>query len=610
MSDEPSLPRMPPARAADAIFGPNRKRGRIFDATGNASGSGSGSHHLSAHQLLLNNSSDPAVFSSDDDPALDNYALPDPNGPSVGGSRIRKKKRYVGAWFAQHPASTDSTFDEDPSLPEQRARRGQDQDEEEREPHTMTLPLLSSPVRPRPSKKRRTFERQFDSGVWMGGKEGIAEGDEGEEEDMLEVAMAESPPPPSQSSTSSQLSLAPPPAAPLQTDFPPPPPRQRRVFQRVPSLAVNSAEEKARRIVQECIEAGDDKISLIGLGLTALSNATVEPLSGLVPIPVVTEGVAFEQRDPKLKLFLSSNNLMRLPGALFQLQHLTVLSLRGNGLTELPPSIGQLRNLKSLNVSLNKLQSLPAELLPLIRTYGQGGRLTELLVHPNPYFSPEAKEGEEEEAPRSVRHIGDRPTRVARSPVHYMDSWGKTWSSFTLEPAALGACNLIPTEELTTTSKPPTDNTAAATSRVPTLVSLAMEACYRTPQLPQLADMLPPEAPPRLARQLGKTQALRDSGGSTCSVCSHGQSPPRPMVAPMTAWLEWWEFGKPDVNVTYSQATAVSGVTRTAQDAGGDAPRPAPLQESEIEVLPFMWRGCSWGCVPRVEEVVEDEVEK
>lgn len=344
--------------------------------------------------------------------------------------------------------------------------------------------------------------------------------------------------------------------------------------------------------------------------MTALSNATVEPLSGLVPIPVVTEGVAFEQRDPKLKLFLSSNNLMRLPGALFQLQHLTVLSLRGNGLTELPPAIGQLRNLKSLNVSLNKLQSLPAELLPLIRTYGQGGRLTELLVHPNPYFSPEEKEGDDDQERKreAARHVGDRPMRVARSPVHYMDSWGKTWSSFTLDPVALGACNLIPTEDVAVASVAPVEDTAATTARVPTLVSLALEACYRTPQLPQLPDLLPPDAPSRLARQLGKALALRDSGGSTCLPCSHGQPTLRPMVAPMTAWLEWWEFGKPDVNVTYSHTAAVSS-TAAATELAGDAPRPVPvpLQENEIEVLPFMWRGCSWGCIPRVEVKEEEE---
>ncbi|CAK7228261.1 hypothetical protein SBRCBS47491_006847 [Sporothrix bragantina] len=588
MSDEPSLPRIPPSKAADAIFGPARKRVRLDLLDG------SGARHLSAHQLLMNNSSDPAVFSSDDDPALDNYAPPDPTGASTGGGRLRKKKRYVGAWFAQHPESTDSTFDGGEI-------DGQDRHDEHGGGHQMTLPLLSSPPRPRPSKKRRTFERQFDSGVWMD-KEGINEEDENAE-DPLEAAMADSPPPGSTSSTSSQLSLAPPPAAPAQVDLPPPPPRQRRVFQRVPSLAVNSAEQKARRVIQECIEAGDDRISLMGLGLTDLSNATVEPLSGLVPIPVVTEGVAFEQKDPKLKLFLSSNNLMRLPGALFQLEHLTVLSLRGNGLTELPPAIGQLRNLKSLNVSLNKLRSLPAELLPLIRTFGKGGKLTELLVHPNPYFTPELKA--EEAHPETIRHVGDAPTRVGRSPVHYMDSWGKTWSQFTLDPAVLGACNLIPTEDLTVTPCAPDTATTASLSlslpsRVPTLVSLALEACYRTPQLPQLPDLLPPEAPPRLGRQLGKALLLRDSGGNTCSVCSQRQTPPRPMVTPMTAWLEWWEFGKPDVNVTYSSSDPT---------AGEDAAQRAPLsrEKNEIEVLPFMWRGCSWGCLPRVEEVKELE---
>lgn len=46
---------------------------------------------------LFSDSSDPAIFSSDDDPALDNY---------VEGRH--KKKRYVGSWFQQRPASSDS----------------------------------------------------------------------------------------------------------------------------------------------------------------------------------------------------------------------------------------------------------------------------------------------------------------------------------------------------------------------------------------------------------------------------------------------------------------------------------------------------------------------
>lgn len=46
---------------------------------------------------VFSDSSDPAIFSSDDDPALDNY---------VQGRH--KKKRYVGSWFQQRPASSDS----------------------------------------------------------------------------------------------------------------------------------------------------------------------------------------------------------------------------------------------------------------------------------------------------------------------------------------------------------------------------------------------------------------------------------------------------------------------------------------------------------------------
>lgn len=77
---------------------------------------------------LFNDSSDPAVFSSDDDPALDNY---------VEG---RRKRRYVGSWFHQQPASSDSAFDEP---------RG----------HTRVVPL---------PRTKRTLKRQLDSGVWMG----------------------------------------------------------------------------------------------------------------------------------------------------------------------------------------------------------------------------------------------------------------------------------------------------------------------------------------------------------------------------------------------------------------------------------------------------------
>ncbi|CAK7563118.1 MAG: hypothetical protein SEPTF4163_000977 [Sporothrix epigloea] len=590
MSDEPSLPRFPPSVAAGIISGPGRKRVRrnIFDT--------SGARSLPPNQLLFNNSSDPAVFSSDDDPALDNYVPYDSNSGSAT-SQFRRKNRYVGSWFAQHPQSSDSAMDGGEASGHDGVG-GSDELGELGSPgggHQMTLSLLSSPPQPRCGRKRRTFERQFDSGVYMD-RETTTENDDNVD-DAPDAATAGC------SSPSHSRARDPPsPTGQANSAFLPLPARQQRVFQRVPSLAVDSIEQKARVIIQECIEFGDDRISLIGLGLTALSNATIEPLSGLVPIPVVTAGVAFEQKDPKLKVFLSSNNLTRLPGALFQLEHLTVLSLRGNGLVELPPAIGQLRNLKSLNVSLNKLQTLPAELLPLIRTSGKGGLLTELLLYPNPYLFPDirsqARDREDyENYKKKIRYVGDAPTRVARSVVHYMDSWGKTCSQFSFDPENHTIFDMTPIERLSVQSRAPqmaADAPKSVLCRVPTLVSLALEACYRASQLTMLPHLLPPEAPLRIRRQLEKALLLRDSGGSTCAVCSQRQSPPRPMVAPMTAWVEWWEFGKPDINKTTSLSTP------TAEDPQQRVP--LSRERREIDMVPFLSRGCTWGCLPSVEE--------
>ena len=64
-------------------------------------------------------SSDPALFSSDDDPSAENY------------TQGRRKQKYRGPWYRQQPAS----------------------DQEGHETH---------------KKPKRTFERQFDSGVWLG----------------------------------------------------------------------------------------------------------------------------------------------------------------------------------------------------------------------------------------------------------------------------------------------------------------------------------------------------------------------------------------------------------------------------------------------------------
>jgi len=114
MAEELSLPRLPAVswNAETQSFSNNPKK-RVR------------TRRSSAASASAFNSSDPAVFSSDDDPALDNY---------IEG---RKKRKYVGSWFRQEPVlSSDSAFED-------------------------------SQPRPLP-KSRRTFKRQLDSGVWMG----------------------------------------------------------------------------------------------------------------------------------------------------------------------------------------------------------------------------------------------------------------------------------------------------------------------------------------------------------------------------------------------------------------------------------------------------------
>ena len=103
MAEEPTLPRL--------VWNPLKE---------------SFSSHLQKKRGRVNSdalSSDPPLFSSDDDPSAENY------------THIRRKKKYRGPWYQQLPAS-DSSHDQHE---QESARKG-----------------------------KRVFERQFDSGVWMG----------------------------------------------------------------------------------------------------------------------------------------------------------------------------------------------------------------------------------------------------------------------------------------------------------------------------------------------------------------------------------------------------------------------------------------------------------
>lgn len=217
------------------------------------------------------------------------------------------------------------------------------------------------------------------------------------------------------------------------------------------------------------------------LGITTLPDEEISRLAELTLIPSVDKDVPFQQTNPRLGLFLSNNRLTRAPGALFNLEHLTYLSLRNNEISELPPSVGQLRNLQELNISLNRLRYLPGELLGLL---GFSSILSSLHIHPNPFYRPETfptlKPGEEfqdedvpdltairpafldyngrlattgDQSPEQVqRHVSAgagvsawRLFLVARSPVQYSDSRGSVLSKFRLPSDYEGSVS--PSEE-------------------------------------------------------------------------------------------------------------------------------------------------------------------
>ncbi|PSR85758.1 hypothetical protein BD289DRAFT_368089, partial [Coniella lustricola] len=213
----------------------------------------------SVASLIFSDSSEPAIFSSDDDPAVENY------------TQGRRKKQYIGTWDRQRPIDSAA------------------------------------------STTKRKFKRQADSGVFMGS-------DSSSIDDILEDI-------PTQNLPFTALTRASQPSG------------------------MKPAEAKARMQIQSCIDRSDQSIDLSGLALEEISNDTIALLSEFELIPIVARNVPFSRPEPKLKLFLSGNRLTRLPSALFDIDCLTVLSLRGNPLKEIPPAIFKLKKLHELTLS-------------------------------------------------------------------------------------------------------------------------------------------------------------------------------------------------------------------------------------------------------------------
>lgn len=417
-------------------------------------------------------SSDPAIFSSDDDPGLDNY---------VEG---RQKKRYIGSWFHQQPAAS--------SLGEL----------------------------PRPPAAKRRLARQLDSGVFLGSDDTDADD------------------------------------APVDVPARPPGPPQ-------PARRLSPAELEARDKVRQCLEQGCETIDLWALGLDDLSDDTLSPLATFSCIPVVAKDVAFEQKVPELKLYMAMNRLRRAPGTLFDLTHLTILSLRGNQLSKLPPAIARLVNLRELNVSQNHLSSLPAELLDLLRP---GGNLRELAVHPNPFDEPDGPLAGD--APADDSHFS--VTYLGRSPLQLSGSTGVV-SEFKLPSG-----HAVQTVAVEPPGTAP-DANGPRPSRVPSLVEASLRSCYGSSQLPDLHNYMP-EGLPHLGSLLRRAAYQRDMGGVSCTQCK------RLLIVPTIEWLQWHAVAK---------RTSSSPMPRSVSMASPSL----RLLRSEAAV-PFRYRACSWKYSP------------
>lgn len=509
MADEPSLPPLPAVSwdAETQSFSNNpRKRGRA-------------PHRMSTAPANNYNSSDPAVFSSDDDPALDNY---------VEG---RKKKRYVGSWFQQQPASSD--------------------------PVEMSKP-----------EGKRKLTREFDSGVFLCSDDSI--------EDMDVPAAFQIPARPKLS----QLEVAP--------------------------SRTSEAERQLQSKIRESLDNGTEIIDCWNLDLQEISNETLQPLSQFEYIPQVIKGVAFEQKDPELKLLLAQNRLNRLPGTLFDVTQLTTLSLRNNALTEIPPAIRQLRNLQELNLSQNRLRNLPAEILELLNA---DAKLQKLIIHPNPFLQPDQgdeifeilddgegtfhtehdldMELEEEETwmPLEVAE-GTQPRlltrRLARSPLQVTDSFGRTKpGAFTL-PSTGGTIEVEEIYKKRMISQPEaqhwTESRSSGSrgeSMVPSLIETVLRSCQKSVHLSQFKSLLSDDFA-GIRQLLDRAVEQKAIGGLTCSRCR------RTIVVPTLSWIEWREIN------TMTPFRKIPG--RYLLES---------LSEVDDElVVPFLHRACSWRCGP------------
>lgn len=272
-------------------------------------------------------------------------------------------------------------------------------------------------------------------------------------------------------------------------------------------------------------------------------------------VPKQGKGNRYQSLTPALRLYISNNLLSEVPGEVFHLKNLEVLSLRSNGLTEILPPIGQLHNLKELNLGSNQLNWLPWELLGLLLN-----NLKKCMIYPNPFVRPIPSTWHP--APGRLFESGE-PCQVASTRTAFLDITGASSRQWPPAPSSLPEHWPEPEADDESFRPPPEERT-----KTPSLLELTLRACKRSPQLSQLPFLIPDDWPEHLTQLLQKTWKLKEAGGKRCSVCGNEY------VVPRTEWIEWW-YCIPE------------------QGLKGQSDNSLAMHRMPV---PLLRRGCSWAC--------------
>ncbi|KAK1779937.1 hypothetical protein QBC45DRAFT_118502 [Copromyces sp. CBS 386.78] len=487
----------------------------------------------------MSSSSDPAYFSSDDDPALDNYL------------QGRRKRRYVGSWFDQVPASSDSVMGDD------------------------TDPGPSSNPR-----HKRHLKRQPDSGVWVG-------------QDAA-------------TDTDGDIDLPP-----LAARFPLPYPAVKRIpklgpeEQRAQSIVLACVDDGREDVdlSQMGLASISDYVLEPLAGLTPIPVVEKDvPFVPRDPILKLFLGNNQLSRFPSVLLdfqhltvlSIRNNRLTELPPTIAKLKNLTALNIANNRLRHLPGELIDLMEsaigLHTLNIHPNpffqpkhRQHLLDDEVLQHIyecRTRGRG--VDGFLV--------DQDRGDNFELFTTVLR--------ARTPVQFSNSAGHVLSKFIFPDMAqrlTDSSKQLETEDLGSMAIPQTvqqhlessgESKRSFRPRGPSsLLATAMRVAARSKDAESLPDLLRTDGcPSHLADPLERAVVVNKMGGQHCTVCK------RETLCPATEWIEFREIRRTTVD---KKKTAGDGYTASIKHMHISA------REDEAWV-PFVRRGCSWACTPNV----------